>query len=64
MGKKQLDYLAIQEYYDEGNSMRETAEKFGTNVQTLQHAQKSGLFVTRDRSEGNKLERKKRKEKE
>jgi len=51
MGKIELDYLAMQSYYDEGHSLRETAEKFGTSPQALDSARRRGLFITRKRSD-------------
>jgi predicted DNA-binding protein YlxM (UPF0122 family) len=48
----------IQEYYNSGFSLRETAKKFGISFSSIRYYSKKGLFKTRNFSEASKLSRK------
>jgi len=61
--KRLIDWKEIQEYYDRGNSYKETAEKFKIDMNVLTRGNKKGVFVSRSRSEACKLREQKKSKK-
>lgn len=57
--KKKIDWKLVQKYYNEGNSIRECAQYFSLNPNTLMLASKRGDFVTRSSGEGTAIRHKK-----
>ena len=53
--KKEIDWIEVQKFHDEGNGYREICEKFGLNTSLISKAKKEGLLKMRSRSESNVL---------
>jgi very-short-patch-repair endonuclease len=56
---KKYNWDEIQSFYDEGNSLRETIEKFGISNAAITKKAKNGLFKTRSKVAGLLLQRRK-----
>lgn len=56
---KNLCWIEIQQYYDEGNTLAETAKYFNISGMTLTRAGKIGKFIARSYSESAKISIKK-----
>lgn len=50
--KKNIDWMEIQKYYNLGNSIRECAQYFSLNPNTIMLASKRGEFTTRSSGKG------------
>ena len=53
--KKEYDWAEIQKFYDEGRSWRDIRDKFGISLYGISNAVSSGDFVSRSRSESQKI---------
>lgn len=55
MSSKRYDWQEIQKYYDSGKTWREIIDHFGVSMHSLHKAQKRGSFISRGRSDAQKL---------
>lgn len=56
--KKQIDWKAVQEFYDNNHSTADVCKEFKTNFKKISDASKAGDFIPRSRPETRRLLRK------
>ena len=53
--KNNINWVKVQNFYDEGHTWREVTKKFGMSMLTLTRYSRNGTFKSRNRSEAMKL---------